>query len=251
MLSAYLQRTQALLSDLKQELYTFGLLTSFVNTARGQLAGESECIRVNGLISTVIGSRSYNFSDINVAAGSFTGVGGVIHVRSVRYLVTGTLSVNGAYKRINPRPWEWFELYHLNNPVPPSGVPTTWSQYAQGSAGTSTGSTATGSFFVDPLPDLPYTLVCDCVCYPFALTDDSSTEAIPYLWTDAVPYFTAYLAYQYAQKMEAASRMLELYNEFSQRARRFSNPAVNRYMYQQAPDLPSYNKLGIQKVTQQ
>ncbi len=169
---------------------------------------------------------------------------GVLHVRRIMYAVAQ------GFKWMRPRNWEWFQLYGLNNPVPDSGPPLMWSQFAQGAAGTNTGSGASGSFYVDPIPDFIYTLYCDCVCYPIALTDDSTVEAIPYLWTDAVAFFAAYyalLSAQTGQRTSEAASKYEAYQTFVERARKASNPSVNRYLYQQSQDPTLISKLGLQQ----
>jgi hypothetical protein len=230
-------------------LYAIPDLQSWINTARGQLAGEAECIRVIGTLPTVIGQRNYFFSAINTAVAN--GVQGVIHVRRITY------NVGIGQKWIAPRSWEWFDLYHLDNPVPVNGPPAVWAQYGQGSSGGGeitgggTGNLAPGSFYLDPPPDAVYTLNCDCVCYPNALAADSDFEAIPYLWTDAVPFFAAWYALLSAQtsaRTADAERMFNYYQTFLERARRFSNPSVNRGIYQQSADMVQQNKLGLQKA---
>ena len=244
MLTAYQTATSNLLQKpgASTPLYDTASITSWINTARGQLAGEAECIRFAGTISTVVGQRSYDFSGINTGVAATNGVKGVIHVRSIRY------NVGSGSQWIAPRPSEWFDFYALNNPVPSSGAPTSWSQYGQGSAGTGSGSGASGSFYIDPLPDAIYVLNCSTVCYPQALVDDTTVEAIPFLWTDAVPYFAAYLALLSAQtgaRTNDAQRMFDLYTQFVERARRFSNPDTLRWQYLQATDVPQAMKLGI------
>jgi hypothetical protein len=123
--------------------------------------------------------------------------------------------------------------------VPTSGQPVTWSQLGQGTSGT---------FYLDPIPDTIYPLFCDVVGYPSALVLDTDPEAIPYLWTDAVPYFAAYLAYLSAQapaRQNDAARMFEFYTEFIDRARRASTPDVNSTMYPQQHDPAQLSKLGL------
>jgi hypothetical protein len=246
MLTQYQTRTKQLLQNpsAPTSLYSNSDLTTWINQARGQLAGEAECIRVLGTISTSLATRNYSFSSLNLGVAATTGVRGAIHVRSIRYAVAS------GFQWIAPRPWEWFELYYLNNPVPDSGPPTDWSQYAQGSAGTSTGSSASGSFFINPLPDMLYTLTCDCVCYPIDLVDDTTVEALPFLWTDAVAYFAAYLALLSSQtnaRRADAEAMFSYYQTFTQRARQFSNPSLLRSQYAQAADMTLTAKLGLQK----
>ncbi len=252
MLANYLTDTQNLLQNpgATTSLYSVTSVTRWINIARGQVAGESEGIRVIGTISTVIGQRTYNFSAINTGVPATNGVQGVIHVRRVSYNVGQNTQGLAGQQWITPRPWEWFDLYHMSNPVPAPGPPEVWSQFGQGSAGTGTGTTATGSFYVDPPPDAVYQLNCDCVCYPIALVDDTTVEALPYLWTDSVPFFAAYYAYLSSQtgaRQADAERMFNHYKEFLQRARQAANPSVNRFQYEQASDPAQPAKMGIQR----
>jgi hypothetical protein len=249
-LNAYLANLANLLQSpgAPVSLYSTANLTLWVNIARGQVAGESEAIRVIGTVPTIIGQRNYNFSSINIGTPSVTGAQGAIHVRRLSY------GVASGQKWVAPRPWEWFDLYHLNNPVPVNGPPKIWSQYGAGSAGLGAitgigaGSMSSGSFYIDPPPDAIYTIYCDCVCYPIALAADTDVEALPFLWTDAVSFFGAYYAYLSSQtgaRQADAERMFGYYQTFVQRARQFANPSVNRYMYQQAQDPVMPAKLGL------
>jgi len=108
-----------------------------------------------------------------------------------------------------------------------------------------------GSFYVSPLPDDVYQLNCNSVCYPISLIDDTTVEALPYFWTDAVPFFAAYFALMSAQtnaRMADAAQMYKgHYNEFMSRARRQSNPDVNTWMYKQAGDPAQGVKMGVSK----
>jgi len=193
----------------------------------------------------VLGQREYAFSAINTGVSATTGVQGVINIGSIHYSV----GVNGQ-KWMTPRTWPWFSLYNNNNPVPQQGVPTEWAQYGQGAANTGTGSGQSGTIFVDPTPDSVYTLNCNTVCYPIALVDDTTVEAIPYLWTDAVPFFAAYFALMSAQnnaRMADAMQYFNMYTQFVERARKASNPSVNRWMYRQAGDPAQAPKLQVQQ----
>lgn len=244
MLNAYLAATQNLLQSpgAPSTLYSTANLTTFINTARGQLAGEAECVRFLATISTVIGQRNYQFSALSTGVAATTGISGVFNVRAIRYAVAS------GYQFVYSRAWEWFDFFYNNNPVPASGAPVDWSQHRQGSAGTSTGSGASGSFYLDPVPDLVYNLTCDACCYPQPLAADGDVEAIPYPFTDAVPYFAAYLALLSAQtdaRMADAERFFGYYTTFKDRARQFSNPPLSRSQYEQAVDLTVTNKLGL------
>lgn len=233
MLNTYLTRTKNLLQNpgAPIALYSDADLTRYINQGRGQLAGEGKCIRAIGTISTVANQRNYNFSGVSVS--SVQGVQGIINIRSIQY------GVGDGMKWVNVRGWTWFNYYHLNNPVPGSGAPEQWSQLGQG---------VSGNFYLDPIPDTAYTLYCDAICYPVDLVSDSTAEAIPYLWTDAVPYFAAYLAYLSAQspvRQNDAARMFEHYQTFVERARTASTPDVNSHIYPQNRDPAQLAKLGL------
>lgn len=250
MLTAYQTATRSLLQlpgSASTSLYSDPDLTRFINVARGQVAGEGECIWVHGTIPTVAGQTPYRFQDINVGLPTNTGVQGVIKISSMSYVAgSGQLW-------IPPRPWPWFSLYELNNAAPVPGPPKTWAQYGQGAAPTGvSGSTiGGGSFYVSPIPDDVYTLTCNSVCYPIALVDDNTIEALPYFWTDAVPFFAAYFALMSAQtnaRMADAANMYKgHYAEFMDRARKQSNPDVGRWQYRQSGDPAQGPKMGISK----
>lgn len=236
-LTAYENATTRLLQNppAPTSLYATADIDTWINSARNQLAGESESVRVIATVATAVGNRVYPFSGITVSGTS--GVNQVLHVRRVSY------SVATGQRWITPRPWSWFDFYYLaNNPVPVNGPPLRWSQFAQG---------ALGSLYIDPPPDQIYTLNFDCVCLPVTLTSDSTPEAIPYPWTDAIPYFAAYLALLSAQspaRQADAQRYLQMYESFVDRARQFSNPDIVRHQYLQAPDPTLPSKLGLTKA---
>lgn len=252
MLTSYINITQNLLQSppAPSTLYSTANLTTWINIARGQVASEGECVRAIGTVITTVGQRAYNFSAINLGTSSVTGIQGAINVRRIQY------NVGSGQKWVKSKAWEWFDLYRLNNPVPPSGPPTEWAQYGQGSAGLGSitgegsGSVNSGSFYIDPLPDLSYTLNCDCTCYPIALAADTDVEAIPYLWTDAVPYYAAYMALMSTQtsiRIEQAQRLFQLFEQFMARARGGANPSQNNFAYEQAADPFRGNRLGAQQ----
>jgi hypothetical protein len=248
-LAQYLTLTQNLLQapGAPVSLYPTALLTSYVNIARGQVAGEGRCIRAIGTIQTVIGQRQYLFSGISFGTVATTGIQGAINVRRIQYVV------GQGQKWIRGKSWPWYDFQRFNNPVPVNGPPTEWAQYSQGSAGqgsitgVGTGTMSSGSFYIDPPPDMVYQLNCDCVAYPQALAADTDVEALPYLFTDAVSYFAAYLALMSAQtstRLQQAQQLFALYEQFMARARDFSNPDLNNFAFEQSQDPTKANRLG-------
>lgn len=76
-----------------------------------------------------------------------------------------------------------------------------------------------GSVWFSPTPSGILTLQIEASWTPVVLVDDTTLEALSYPWTDAIPYFGAYLAYQNAQRPTDAQKMLGLYNAFINAAR--------------------------------
>ena len=248
-LTTYINRTNALLQYpvSGQQLYSTADITTWVNQARAQAAGDGVCIRVMVTISTVVGQQAYNFSSVNLGTPSVTGVEGIIHARTLHF------GVASGQKRVTSRNWEWFSLYMLNNPVPASGPPTTWAQYSQGGAGIGsitgigTGTMSSGSFYLYPVPDQVYTLYLDAACYPISLAADTDPEALPFLFTDAIPYYSAYLALDSSQteaRAQDAQRRFQQYQLYMQRARQFANPDVLTWQYQRSQDPARMAKYG-------
>ena len=244
----YMTRTRDLLQlpgTNSTSLYSDSDLLSFINISRGQIAGEGECIRQIATIQTVIGQQVYRFQDLNTGNPGVNGVQGIINIQSMACAIgTGQLYMT-------PRAWPWFNLYKLNNAAPKQGRPTEWTQYGQGTAPSETGQANGGTFYVAKIPDDVYTLNCNSTCYPIPLVDENSVEALPYFWSDAVPFFAAYFALMSAQTnarmADAATMYKGHYNEFMTRARQQANPSINRPIYAQAGDPAQAPKMGISK----
>lgn len=236
LLSEYALQTNQLLQNpaaAANPLYAADDITSFINRARVQLAGDGECIRNMAALNLVEGQRVYPFSAITLGDPA-AGIEGIFNVRFIWYQVgTGQAA-------IRPRPWAWFSQYRLNNPVPSEGPPKVWAQYGQGE---------TGSLYIDPLPDMAYVLPLDTVCVPIDLVDDTTVDAIPDPFTAAVPYFAAFLACLSAQsgaRQADAERHLQRYTEFKNRARTYSTPSILPSQYEQTPSQTRGNLLGLQ-----
>jgi hypothetical protein len=249
LLAAYEKQTRRLLQlpgSQSTGLYSDADIIDFINIARGQVAGEGECVRVMATIPTVAGQQVYRFQDaVFPSTPLLSGVQGIINIRSISSQVgTGSLWMT-------PRPWPWFSLYELNNAAPQQAIPTVWSQFGQGAASSGAANTTVngGSFYLSPIPDDIYTLNLNAVCYPQPLALDTDVEALPYFWTDCVPFFAAYFALMSAQtnaRMADAANMYKgHYEEFMDRARKQSNASTNRWQYDGAGDPAQGPKMGI------
>jgi hypothetical protein len=230
-------------------LYADADLTRWINIARGQIAGEGQCLQILGTISTVIGQRPYPFQGVNVGTPINTGVQGIINIGSLSYVIPGA----SGELWLPPRPWPWFTLFELNGIAPQQGPPRTWAQFGQGAAPSGAVNTSIngGTFYLSPPPDDIYQLNCYATGYPIPLVGDADAEALPYLWTDAVPFFAAYFGLMSAQTnarmAEAANMYKGHYNEFMNRARKQSNPSINNWQYLQSGDPAQGPKMGIGK----
>jgi hypothetical protein len=229
-LTAYQTQVAALLQNpaAPTTLYTTAALTSAINIARGQIAGEGQCIRGMGTLGTTSGQQVYGFLNITPFVGGgvpLVGVQGALNVRQVASTTTGYLE---------SQPFEYFFRYYGSLPAPASGPPTMWAQQGQG---------VKGSLWLYPVPatgTLP-DLTMDCVCYPIPLVDDTTQEAIPWPWTDCVQYLAAYhalLAAQSGARSADSDRMFARYTEFSVRARVMSTTTVLPGDYQQSGRAP-------------
>lgn len=229
MLTAYLTRTRQLLQNplADEALYSTSDLTSYINSARGQLSSETESIRYYAAVPLPMGARSVPFTAVTFP--STAGISGIVAIRGV------TFTIADGQAWLLPRAFPWFQTYYLGNPLANVGAPAVYSQFGQGAAGT---------LYVDPVPDMDYTLNLDAVCFSADLTTDTSPEAIPYPYTDAVPYYAAYLALATAQRLADSEAMWQQYQRFAQRARLFSNSAVNPQQYPQSRNPVRAGQLG-------
>jgi hypothetical protein len=230
MLYTYRQELQLLLNDLKVEMFAPIFLTGFINRARTFVAGESQSVRVLATATMAAGTQTLSFLNIPVS-GVSVGASTVLNVRMVGY------SVASGMRYLQPRPWEWFFLYGMNNPNPQStAYPTMWSQYGQG---------VNGLISVNPTPQSDLLLTLDTVCLPTILIDDSTPEAIPEPYTECVPFWAAWYAYMMAQQKEEAESMMSRYKDLMDRCNKMIAPEVNQTIYPLVPDPVMMNTLAL------
>lgn len=251
MLDTYITDTQRLLQNPAPAtggLYTTAQITAAINKARRHLAVKAEAIRRIGTISTASGTRVYSFDDIDIGVEATTGVAGILNVRRINY------AVGDGEQRLDAVAWEWFDQYYLNNPVPlgdqndpGSRYPRQWSQYGQGGSSSAELTDTSGTIYINPLPDDTYELRCDCLCYPSPLEDDATVEALPALFTDAVPFVAAWYVLLGAQN-QARRADAEAYYKYGmdywQTGREGANPVVNRPIFEQGIDPAQKGKAG-------
>lgn len=142
----------------------------------------------------------YNFSDVDLSM--FPGVESVLAVKSVSIIYT-----NYRYSL----PMYSFSVYQArirNYPTQYVWVPTMCSQFGQG---------AEGSLYVYPLPSQTYQWEWDCFCLPSPLQNNDSYDVIPDMWSRAVPWFAASMAFYELQNHNSARAMMDQFDRFTNR----------------------------------
>lgn len=211
-LTAYLTQTLALLHDANNVFWTQTNLTTWINLARKRVAAEGQCIRVlpSG-VNSVVGQEVYTYASFNTQVQVTPGVNNILFVQ--------TIAVNwGALKpTLDYMVWNDFQAYLRSYSVSLQGQPAIWSQYGQGVG---------GSAYLWPVPSSVAAMDWDCVCLPILLVDDTTVEAIPDPWTDAVPYYAAYLGLMNARRPEEAKNMFSVYKEYMSGSRVWAEPMM-------------------------
>lgn len=211
MLNSYIAAVQNLMQapSAPVALVSTAQLTIYINTARAQVALDAECIRQFMTLALASGTQSYAFS---LFSGADTGV--QTAPLAVRQIILSGFEVAR-------RDWEWFVSYRCV--APGSGTPSECAQQGQGQGGT---------LYFWPIPNAALTASVDVVGLPVPLASDSDPEAIPYPWTDAVPFYAAWLALMSQQRQADAELMLRRYEMLARRGRQGSTPT---YLPNQAP----------------
>lgn len=169
----------------------------------GSVVTPATATPVINCLNTVNAQEVYTFSAANAFAQLTSGVDKILFVESVAVSW-------GALKPVLAQ-WNWNDLQARVRAYPIiSGQPGIWSQFGQGES---------GSVYLQPVPTSALPMDWNCVCTPIDLVDDTTVEAIPYPWTDAVPYFAAYLAFMNGRRPEEAKNMFSIYEMTMKRAR--------------------------------
>lgn len=189
-----------------------------VTFSGGGGSGAAATAAIGNIWQTYNGQQIYNFSDIVLPSGQ-----GLSQV-----LAVGNMSVIWSTYRYTMTRYSW-SLFQSKINTYTSGylyIPWAATQFGQG---------VSGSMYVYPIPNDSYPMEWDCTCLPSQLTTDADVEAIPYPWTDAVPYYAAYLAIDAlaagepgaypgasVERIRASDRKYQLYERYMHRARAFS-----------------------------
>ena len=172
-------------------------LGTYINLARGQVAIDAECVRGMGSATITAGVEVIPITQ--VAAQNLAGVSQAIVIRNAR--------LNGS--RVDIRPWDWFENYYLFGPPnPPVLYATVMAHQGQGTLTTLYFYSSNGG-----------NVLADAVFLPVDLIDDTTPDAIPYPWIDAVAFYAAWYSYMSMQRQADGQIFFQRYNEVMRRGR--------------------------------
>ena len=185
--------------------------TTITATDSGGGTGATFSAAISGANVTVVGQEIYTFASRNAAAQQInSGINQILGVMSV------SVSWGSMKPMLDRRTRTDFQANFRAWTTGYLGQPAVWSQYGQG---------VNGSIYMCPMPAQVLNMDWDCFCAPIALVDDTTTEALPFPWTDAVQYYAAHLAYANSQRQTDADAMLKLYVDNMKRARAMSDPS--------------------------
>lgn len=154
-------------------------------------------------LNTVANQEIYTFASANSFAQLVSGVGSILFVQSI--------AVSWGSLKPTLTQWNWDDLQAKVRAYPViSGQPAMFAQFGQGEG---------GSVYIQPVPTQAAAMEWNCVCTPIDLVDDTTVEAIPYPWTDAVPYFAAYLAFMSGRRPIEAKNMYDIFDLTMKRSR--------------------------------
>lgn len=168
------------------------------------------------LLTTVVGQEQYTYAAANVSLQVTPGYDKILDVMSV------SATWGGMKPTLGQKPWTELQAYYRSYAVPTTGQAYMWAKYGQG---------VNGSIFLWQIPSTAQAMDWDCICLPTALVDDTSVDAVPTPFSDAVCYYAARLCYLNAQRWTDAKEMKEYYLDETQLARASTSAPLIPDMY--------------------
>ena len=208
-LSGYITETRRLLHDVNANFWTDAELTDYINDGRGHLVQDTGCNRVLQTYTTVYNVETIDFSAL--PEGDDT-----IDVLTIN-LYWGNSRVPMYYMA-----WSNFnaQLRFWQNYT---GRPVGFSMYGP------------KRIFIGPKPDQAYLIELDTVVLKPPLTDASPNETLPSPFTEAVPFYAAYIAKYQEQSYGEAEIFKQEYQKHVMQAlnttftRRLPTPYISGY----------------------
>ncbi len=185
LLSEYLTQTQRILHDSTGKYWTAGELTDYINLARLKTVADTGCNRILQTVTLSQGTETYNYSVLPQGIST-------IDVLNLT-LLWGSLRVPMTYMpftkfNLEMRAWQQFQ-----------SRPIAFSVYGN------------NTVYVGPVPDQIYTSEWDTVVSPANLVNLTDQCVITFPYSEAVPFYAAYMAKFKEQSLEEADSYLQRY----------------------------------------
>lgn len=166
-----------------------GYMTAPTVTISGDGTGATATATISTYLATVASQEVYTLAAASTVLGtpSSDGIGRVIGVQSVS-VAWGALKPTLDYLD-----WSGFQAYCRSYNILSQNYPAVWSQYGSGVA---------GKVYLWPIPSLQAPMEWDCYCWPIDLVDDTTADALPDPWCEAVQFRAGWYAYQNAQRRD-------------------------------------------------
>lgn len=196
MLTSYQSDTALLLNDPSNQFWSTSTLTTLINRARREIAYRTLCIQVLASpVNTVASQETYALSLANSLVTNTAGV-------SQAYGVIAISSSQGNYKPALGRiDFPGFQASQRIMAGTFQNYPWIFAQLGRG---------ANATIYLFPIPAGVYAMDWITTCEPINLGVDTDPEAIPYPWTEIVPFKAAALAYVTQQRWTDAAEMDEI-----------------------------------------
>jgi len=167
-LSGYITETRRLLHDVNANFWTNAELTDYINDGRGHLVQDTGCNRVLQNHTITTGTETIDFSALPEGVRTLDVLNVILYWGNTRiplyYLPWTDFNAQLRY-------WQTY-----------TGRPIGFSMYGP------------KKIYISPTADQDYACEIDTVVEPEDLSDSSPTETLPSPFTEAVPFYAAYLA---------------------------------------------------------
>lgn len=185
-LADYLSATQRLLHDSQNIYWTQTELTSYVNSGMQRVSLDTGCVRTTQTFTLVAGTAQYNFSVLgNPQVFDVIGIW-VLYGATRLYCRQVAFSTLITYYQ----PWQGYQ-----------SVPVAFARNGP------------STIAFGPVPGTAYATEWDCCVYPSPLVAPTDADPSPYPYTEAVPFYAAYLAKIAQQQKSEADFFFAIYQQ--------------------------------------
>lgn len=187
-------------------------------TITGDGTGASATAALTSFLATVVSQEVYSFSTANaLLTAANPGISGIIGVQSI------AVSWGAMKPVLRYSDWSGFQAYLRSYNVGTQNYPTVWAQYGRGRAGT---------VYLWPVPSIVASMEWDCYCQPVPLVDDTTIEALPEPWQDAVQFKAAEYAYNNAQRRDDSNWAAAEYKRYLRENELYVQPSMVPSFYE-------------------